>query len=107
MIQGINRKISPNPPPLVPGRGGVLMILNLRHPFRLSNLQVMREGVDRHIIHELYLKYRKDKRIIRAIVYHPILFTKRKIVDENDWRPIRIRYFGAFLPKNPNVIKEK
>ena len=31
---------------------------------------------------------------------HPILFAQRKIIDDKDWRPIRIRYFGTFVPKH-------
>ena len=64
-------------------------------------------ATDSRIIHEIYLKWKKDKRVIREIISHPILFTKHKIVDDDDWRPIRIRYFGVFAPKSSAVIKEK
>ena len=56
--------------------------------------------VDNPIVHSLHLKYRKDKRVIRAVKDHPILFAKSKIIDDNDWRPIRIRYFGVFMWKD-------
>jgi hypothetical protein len=66
---------------------------------------------DNHIINDIHLRYRKDKRVIREVVSHPILFTKHRMEDENDWRPIRIRYFGVFMYKNNldywEVIKQK
>lgn len=40
-----------------------------------------------------------DPRVVRAIVYHPFLFAKRRMEDDNDDRPIRIKYFGVFVQK--------
>ncbi len=58
---------------------------------------------DNQIVHNLYLKYRKDKRVVRKVMHHPILFARNRIVDEEDWQPVRIRYFGAFVLKNKRV----
>jgi len=44
------------------------------------------------------LKY-KDPRIVKEVVYHPIIFAKKIMADPDDYRPIRIRYFGAFVLK--------
>ena len=52
------------------------------------------------IVKELSLKYGKDERIIRNIAYFPFKFTKRIMADYNDNRPVRIRYFGAFVQKD-------
>ena len=51
------------------------------------------------IIRDLAAKYKKDPRIIEAIVYSPLKFTKKVIEDPNDDRPIRIKYFGVFVQK--------
>jgi len=40
-----------------------------------------------------------DVRIIKNIVYHPLLFAKKKMADPDEYRPIRIRYFGVFIQK--------
>lgn len=53
---------------------------------------------DKIIKHISLLKF-KDKRIIEKIVYHPLLFARQKMTDPDDYKPIRIRYFGAFVPK--------
>lgn len=53
---------------------------------------------DKIIKHISLIKF-KDPRVIQAIVYHPMLFAKRRMADPDDDRPIRIRYFGAFVQK--------
>jgi len=53
---------------------------------------------DKIIKHISLIKF-KDPRIIQAIVYHPFLFAKHKMADPDDYRPIRIRYFGTFVQK--------
>ena len=70
-------------------------------------MRVYSDATDKHIVHDIYLKWRKDKRVIREIVASPILFARHKFADPDDWRPIRIRYFAAFVPKHGAVIKEK
>lgn len=52
------------------------------------------------LIHTIGLLSMKEDRVIRKIVYHPLEFAKAKMVDDNDERPIRIRYFGAFVLKS-------
>lgn len=51
------------------------------------------------IIRDLAVKYKKDPRIIEAIVYSPLKFTKKVFEDPIDDRPIRIKYFGVFVQK--------
>lgn len=51
------------------------------------------------LVKELAEKYGVDPRIVRLIVDYPIKFSRDKISDPEDMRPIRIRYFGVFLPK--------
>jgi len=53
---------------------------------------------DKIIKHISLIKF-KDPRIIQQVVYHPILFAKHVMADPDDYRPIRIRYFGAFVGK--------
>jgi hypothetical protein len=62
------------------------------------------------IIRDLAAKYKKDPRIIEAIVYSPLKFTKRVFEDPKDDRPIRIKYFGVFVQKpifNKNTRMKK
>lgn len=51
------------------------------------------------IIRDLAAKYKKDPRIIEAIVYSPLKFAKKVFEDPKDDRPIRIKYFGVFVQK--------
>lgn len=53
---------------------------------------------DKIIKHISLIKF-KDPRIVREIVYHPLIFAKKIMADPDDYRPIRIRYFGAFVLK--------
>jgi len=62
------------------------------------------------IIRDLAAKYKKDPRIIEAIVYSPLKFTKRVIENPQDDRPVRIKYFGVFVQKpifNKNTRMKK
>lgn len=60
--------------------------------------------VEDKIVRHIARKYNKDPRVVREIVYHPFLFAKRRMEDDAEDRPIRIRYFGAFTQKE---IKNK
>jgi hypothetical protein len=53
---------------------------------------------DKILKHLSLIKF-KDLRVIQAIAYHPLLFAKHKMADPDDYRPIRIRYLGAFVQK--------
>lgn len=52
------------------------------------------------LIHTIGLLSMKEDRVIKKIVYHPLEFAKVKMIDDNDERPIRIRYFGVFTLKS-------
>jgi len=51
------------------------------------------------IIKHISLIKLKDPRVVQQVVYHPFLFAKHRMADPDDYRPIRIRYFGAFVGK--------
>jgi len=59
------------------------------------------------IIKELSLKYNKDKRVIKLICEHPLLFTAHHIKDPNDNRPIMIPYFAKFVFKFGKTLEGK
>jgi hypothetical protein len=59
------------------------------------------------IIKELSLKYNKDKRVIKLICEHPLLFAKYRMKDPNDIRPIMIPYFAKFVFKLGRTIEDK
>jgi hypothetical protein len=52
------------------------------------------------LIHNVGLSFFKKDWVIKEIVYHPLKFAKRRMEDPDDTRPIRIRYFAAFVMKN-------
>lgn len=52
------------------------------------------------LIHTIGLLSMKEDRVIKKIVYHPLEFAKLRMIDDNDERPIRIRYFGVFVLKS-------
>ena len=37
-----------------------------------------------------------DKRVYKTVSQFPLKFLKRKIENEEDWNPVRIRYFAVF-----------
>jgi hypothetical protein len=51
------------------------------------------------VIKHLSLITGKHTKLIEHVVYHPLKFTKKVMVDPDDYRPIRIRCFGVFAPK--------
>lgn len=59
------------------------------------------------IFKELSLKYNKDRRVIKLICEHPLLFVVNRIRDPNDVRPIMIPYFGKFVVKFGVTMQDK
>jgi len=53
----------------------------------------------KELIRDIAKEYGIDIRIVRQMVYYPFLFTRDKMAKDEDWRPIRHRYFGAFTLK--------
>jgi hypothetical protein len=45
------------------------------------------------------LTFFKKDWVIKEICYHPLKFAKRRMEDLTDDRPVRIRYFAAFVMK--------
>jgi len=62
-------------------------------------------GIKDRLVKQLSKKHGVDPRVTRLIVDSPIKFYKRRSADDNDIRPVRIRYFGVFMPK-PKYIRE-
>jgi len=56
-------------------------------------------GIKDDKVKKLASKYKLDPRVVRLAVDYPLKFTKEKMSDSEDFRPIRIRYFAVFLPK--------
>jgi hypothetical protein len=52
------------------------------------------------LVHNVALLFMKKDWVIKEIVYHPLKFAKNRMEDEDDPRPIRIRYFATFVMKN-------
>ena len=57
-----------------------------------------------------------DPRVVRLVADYPFRFVRDRMKDNEDWRPIRIRYFGIFalrpkfrrmLLNDENVVDEK
>jgi hypothetical protein len=62
------------------------------------------------LIRDLAARYKKDPRIIEAIVYSPIKFARKVFENNQDDRSVRIKYFGVFTQKpifNKNTRVEK
>ena len=63
------------------------------------------------LIDSLAKKYNLPKRVVRQIVYYPLLFTRRTILSNSCERPIRIRHLGTFVLRNhigkPEAMRER
>lgn len=64
-------------------------------------------GIKEELVKKLAKKTNLDNRVVRLIVDYPIKFVREKMASEEDWRPIRIRYFAIFLPKSAGHEYEK
>lgn len=51
------------------------------------------------IIRRISLNRFISERVVKYVATHPFLFTKQRMADPEDDRPIRIRYFGVFQQK--------
>jgi hypothetical protein len=58
------------------------------------------------LIHQVGLSFFKKDWVIKEIVYHPLKFARRRMEDPESTRPIRIRYFGAFVPKTSKTKED-
>lgn len=55
------------------------------------------------ILDKLALKYKKDYRVIEYVTQYPFSFLRDVIADDINPRPVRIRHFGAFIPRHPDI----
>lgn len=70
---------------------------------------IVRDKWQDKIIDQLAFKYGLDKRVVREVVYYPLLFTNRVMNDPKDDRPIRIKHLGVFAyrgSRNKSVIEK-
>ena len=51
------------------------------------------------LIRNIAKKKEMNLRITKTIAYYPLKFAKERMTDLSDDRPVRIRYFGAFVHK--------
>ena len=58
------------------------------------------------IISGIHLDVKLDKRVVKEVAFHPLLFYKR-MIEGGDDRPLRLTYFGSFVPKSGRTSKEK
>jgi hypothetical protein len=58
------------------------------------------------LIHQIGLSFFKKDWVIKEIVYHPLKFAKSRMEDPNETRPVRIRYFAAFVPKTSKTKED-
>jgi len=56
-------------------------------------------GIKEKLVERLANKHNLDPRVVRLAVDYPVKFSKAKMSNEEDFRPVRIRYFAVFLPK--------
>jgi hypothetical protein len=64
-------------------------------------------GIKDEHVRKIAKKTNIDPRVVRLVADYPIKFAKEKMSNEEDWRPIRIRYFAVFLPKAAGHEYEK
>ena len=50
----------------------------------------------RNLVPEFSKKYKKDPRVVAAILQSPFLFIDSVFADDYDYRAIRMPYFGVF-----------
>lgn len=61
---------------------------------------------NKRIIKELSIEFEKDVRVIDAITRHPFKYLYDLMQSDNE-RPFRIKYFGVFAVKNSKLRKSK
>jgi len=61
----------------------------------------------KEIYKQIAKQFGKDERVIKLICEHPLLFTKERMEDPNDMRPIMIMYWGKFVYKTTKTLDDK
>ena len=61
----------------------------------------------KEIYKQIAKQFDKDERVVKLICEHPLLFTKHKMEDPIDIRPIMIMYFGKFVFKRTKSLDDK
>lgn len=56
------------------------------------------------ILSGISLEEKKDKRVIKEVAFHPLLFLKRNM-ESGNLDAVRLKYFGVFAPKTGHVNK--
>jgi len=55
------------------------------------------------VIDQLAIKYNKDPRVIEYISHYPFSFLKNAILDEDEYRAVRLRHLGLFFLRHPDL----
>lgn len=61
----------------------------------------------KEIYKQIAKQFGKDERVVKLICEHPLLFTKHRMEDPNDLRPIMITHFAKFVLKTTKTVKDK
>ena len=56
------------------------------------------------ILSGISLEVKKDKRVVKEVAFHPLLFFKRSM-ESGDTDASRLKYFGVFAPKTGYINK--
>jgi hypothetical protein len=64
-------------------------------------------GIKDDLVKKLSRKTSIDPRVVRLVIDYPIKFTRDRMSDPEDERPVRIRYFAVFIPKSAGHEYEK
>jgi len=51
------------------------------------------------LVKKLSQQTKLDPRVVRLVADYPLKFARERMSADEDWRPIRIRYLAAFVPK--------
>jgi len=61
---------------------------------------------NKKIVKELAFKYNRDVRVVDTITRHPFKYLY-ELMQSDDERPFRLKYFGVFAMKNTKKTKGK
>lgn len=56
-------------------------------------------AIKEELVKKLAQQTKLDPRVVRLVADYPLKFVREHIPADEDWRPIRVRYFAVFTPK--------
>jgi len=60
----------------------------------------------RELINKLSREHGVDPRVVQLVVDYPFSFARKRMADDEDDRPIRLRYLGVFVKKGKHGKEE-